>query len=175
VLVRAMQGQQVKVYGSHQSSQRVDVDVAAGVEDEKIQGGLVGVPQGEQQHCALGHQQGQLGEPHRGPSGGQLGGRAHEQMAGPLHVGLRGQQNVLERVQPLCELSERSHGLGGQLVELRELSDELREQVGELVGGQGGQGHCDAPELGGLQLVGHLLDGGHCGDVRQGEGQGRVT
>lgn len=89
-------------------------------------------------------------------------------MAGSLHVGLRGQQNVLEGELPLCELSERPGGLG----ELHELLDELREQVGVLLDGQDGQGHCDAPDVGlsGLQLVGHLLDGGHCG-----VGQGRVT
>ena len=66
VLVRAMQGRQVKVYGSHQSLRRVDVEVAAGVEDEKIQGG----PPGEQQRCALGQQQGQWGDPSCGPRGG---------------------------------------------------------------------------------------------------------
>jgi len=70
VLVRAMQGRQVKVYGSHQSLRRVDVEVAAGVEDEKIQGGLMGEPPGEQQRCALGQQQGQWGDPSCGPRGG---------------------------------------------------------------------------------------------------------
>ena len=107
-----------------------------------------------------------------------MGGRADEQMAGPRHVGLRGQQNVLEGDLPRCGLSERPGGLRGRLGELRELVDELGEQVGVLLGGQGGQGHCDVPdvELGGFQLVGHVLDGGHCGDVRQqGEEQGRVT
>ena len=56
----------MKVYGSHQSLRRVDVEVAAGVEDEKIQGG----PPGEQQRCALGQQQGQWGDPSCGPRGG---------------------------------------------------------------------------------------------------------
>ena len=70
VLVRAMQGRQVKVYGNHQSLRRVDVEVAARVEDEKIQDGLMGGPPGEQQCCALGQQQGQLGEPGCEPRGG---------------------------------------------------------------------------------------------------------
>ena len=155
--------------GSHQSLRRVDVDVAAGVEDEKVQG----VPRGEQHCCAHGQQRGQRGGPRCGPRrGGQLGGRARAQMAGPLHVGLCGQQNVLEGDLLLCGLSDPPGGLRGQLGELRELLDELGEHVGVLLGG-----HCDEPdvELGGFQLVGHVLDGGHRGDVRQqGEGQGRV-
>ena len=58
------------MYGSHQSLRRVDVEVAAGVEDEKIQGGLMGGPPGEQQCCALGQQKGHWGDPRCGPRGG---------------------------------------------------------------------------------------------------------
>ena len=136
----------------------------------------MGVPRCEQQHCAPG-QRGQLGGPRCGRRVGRLDGRARGQMAGPLRAKLLGQQIVLEG-EPLCELSEQAGGLAEQLREPRELCellDELRAQVDGLFGEQGGQERCDDPsvELGGLQQ--HLPDGGHCGDVRRGEGQGRVT
>ena len=128
----------------------------------------MGVPGGEQQHCAL-VQQGQWGVPHCGLRGGQWDGRVHDgQMAGPLHVGLHGQKNVFE-CEPLCGLSESPGELRGQLGELRELLGEVHEQV--VLDGQGWQEHCDG--LGGLPQG--LHDGGHCGDVRQGAGQGRVA
>ena len=130
----------------------------------------MGVPQCEQQYCAPG-QRGQLGGPRCGRRVGQLDGRARGRMAGPLRAKLRGQQIVLVG-EPLCELSEQAGGLAEQL---RELLDELSGQVDGLFGEKGGQERCDDPsvELGGLQQ--HLPDGGHCGDVRRGEGQGRVT
>ena len=133
----------------------------------------MGVLRCEQQHCALG-QRGQLGGQRCGRRVGQLDGRARGRMAGPLRAKLRGQQIVLVG-EPLCELSEQAGGLAEQLRELCELLDELRAQVDGLFGEQGGQERCDDPsvELGGLQQ--HLPDGGHCGDVRRGEGQGRVT
>ena len=55
------------------------------------------------------------------------------QMAGPLHVGLHGQQNVFE-CEPLCGLSESPGGLRGQL-------GELHEQVVLDGQGQGWQEH----------------------------------
>ena len=130
----------------------------------------MGVLRCEQQYCAPG-QRGQLGGPRCGRRVGQLDGRARGRMAGPLCAKLHGQQIVLVG-EPLCELSEQAGGLAEQL---RELLDELSGQVDGLFGEKGGQERCDDPsvELGGLQQ--HLPDGGHCGDVRRGEGQGRVT
>ena len=135
----------------------------------------MGVPRCEQHYCALG-QQGQLGGPHCGRRVGRLDGRACGQMAGPLRAKLRGQQIVLEG-EPLCELSEQAGGLAEQLrepCELCELLDELRAQVDGLFGEQGGQDRCDDPSVEFGELQQHLPDGGHCGDVRRGEGQGRV-
>ena len=133
----------------------------------------MGVPRCEQQHCAPG-QRGQLGGQRCGRRVGRLDGRARGRMAGPLHGELHGQQIVVEE-EHLCGLSERAGGLAELLCEPCELLDELRVQVDGLFGEQGGQVRCDDPsvELGGLQQ--HLPDGGHCGDVRRGEGQGRVT